>query len=51
MMIVNDDSSAVSVQSFELIDDARGLIYTRRMFIIQDVRAENVLQKQISLHT
>ncbi len=53
MMIVNDDSSVVSVQSFELIDDARGVIYNRRMFMIQAiaVRVENVLQEQISLHT
>jgi hypothetical protein len=33
--IVNDDSSIVSEQSFLLIDDARGVIYDRHMFIIQ----------------
>ncbi len=35
MMIVNDDSSVVSEQRFYLIDDTRGAIYDRRMFIIQ----------------
>ncbi len=35
MTIVNDDSSIISEQSFQLIDDARGVIYDRRMFIIQ----------------
>ncbi len=35
MTIVNDDSSVVSVQSFQLIDNARGIIYNRHMFIIQ----------------
>ncbi len=35
MKIVNDDSSIFSKQSFQLIDDARGVIYDRRMFIIQ----------------
>ncbi len=35
MMIVNDDSSGVSEQSFYIIDDARGVIYDRHMFIIQ----------------
>jgi hypothetical protein len=35
MMIVNDDSSIISEQSFKLIDDARGVIFDRRMFIIQ----------------
>ncbi len=35
MMIVNDDSSGVSEQSFLLIDDTRGVIYDRHMFIIQ----------------
>jgi hypothetical protein len=35
MTIVNDDSSVVSEQSFQLIDDARGVIYDRHMFIIQ----------------
>ncbi len=35
MTIVNDDSSIVSEQSFQLIDDARGIIYDRRMFIRQ----------------
>ncbi len=35
MTIVNDDYSVVSEQSFLLIDDARGVIYDRRMFIIQ----------------
>ncbi len=35
MMIVNEDSSIVSEQSFLLIDDVRGIIYDRRMFIIQ----------------
>ncbi len=35
MTIVNDDSSAVSEQSFKLIDDARGVIYDHCMFIIQ----------------
>jgi hypothetical protein len=33
--IVNDDSSIVSEQSFQLVDDARGVIYDRYMFIIQ----------------
>ncbi len=35
MTIVNDDSSVVSEQSLKLIDDARGVIYDRHMFIIQ----------------
>ncbi len=35
MTIQNDDSSIVSEQSFKLIDDARGVIYDRSMFIIQ----------------
>ncbi len=35
MMIVNDDYSIISEQNFQLIDDARGAIYDRRMFIIQ----------------
>ncbi len=35
MTIVNDDSSIVSEQSFQLVDDARGVIYDHRMFIIQ----------------
>ncbi len=35
MTIVNDDSSVVSEQSVYLIDDARGVIYDLRMFIIQ----------------
>ena len=35
MTIVNDDSSIVSEQRFLLIDDARGVIYDCRMFIIQ----------------
>ncbi len=35
MVIVNDDSSIMSEQSFYLIDDARGVIYDRCMFIIQ----------------
>ncbi len=35
MTIVNDDSSVVSEQSFLLIDDTRGIIYDRRMFIIK----------------
>jgi hypothetical protein len=39
MTIVNDDSRIISEQSFELIDDARGLIYDRRMFIIQSTGA------------
>ncbi len=34
-MIVNDDSSIVSEQSFQLIDYARGIIYDQHMFIIQ----------------
>ncbi len=35
MTIVNDDYSGVSEQSIQLIDDTRGVIYNRRMFIIQ----------------
>jgi len=35
MTIVNDDSSIVSEQTFDLIDDARGVIYDCHMFIIQ----------------
>ncbi len=35
MTIVNDDSSIINEQSFYLIDDTRGTIYDRRMFIIQ----------------
>ncbi len=35
MMIVNDDSSVISEQSFKLIDDARGVIYDCPIFIIQ----------------
>ncbi len=42
MMIVNDDSSVVSEQSFELIDDARGVIYDRHMFIIQATGANGI---------
>jgi hypothetical protein len=37
MTIVNDDSSAVSEQSFKLIDSAGGVIYDRRMFTIQAI--------------
>jgi hypothetical protein len=35
MTIINDESNAVSEQSFQLIDNAKGVIYDRRMFIIQ----------------
>ncbi len=35
MTIVNDDSRIVSEQSFQLIDDARGVIYDHGMFIKQ----------------
>ncbi len=35
--IVNDDSSVISEQSFQLIDDARGIIYDRRMLKIQAI--------------
>ncbi len=35
MTIVNDNSSIISEQNFQLIDDARGVIYDRRMFIKQ----------------
>jgi hypothetical protein len=35
MTIVNDDSSIISEQSFQLIDDPRGIIYDCHMFIIQ----------------
>jgi hypothetical protein len=31
-MIINDDSSVISEQSFLLIDDARGIIYDRHMY-------------------
>jgi hypothetical protein len=41
MMIVNDNSSVVSEQSFLLIDDARGLIYDRHLFIIQATGLQN----------
>ncbi len=41
MKIVNDDSSVVSEQSFQLIDDARGVIYDRRMFIILATGGQN----------
>jgi hypothetical protein len=41
-MIANDDSSVVSEQSFQLIDDARGVIYDRRMFIIQATEMGNL---------
>jgi hypothetical protein len=47
MTIVNDESSVVSEQSFQLIDDARGVIYDRHMFIIQATG----LNKPISLLT
>ncbi len=42
MTIVNDDSSIISVLSFFLIDDARGIIYDRHMFIIEATRAYQV---------
>jgi hypothetical protein len=35
--IVNEDSSVISEQSFQPIEDARGVIYDRRMFIIQAI--------------
>ncbi len=35
MTIRDDDSSIISEQSSKLIDNARGVIYDRRMFIIQ----------------
>ncbi len=35
MTILNDDSSIISEQSFQIIDDTIGVIYDRRMFIIQ----------------
>jgi hypothetical protein len=35
MMIMNDNSSVVGEQSFQLIDNTRCIIYDRRMFIIQ----------------
>jgi len=35
MTIVTDNSSILSEQSFELIDNARGIIYDRQMFIKQ----------------
>ncbi len=35
MTIVNDDSSIVIKWCFKLIDDTRGLIYDRHMFIVQ----------------
>jgi hypothetical protein len=35
MMIVNDDSSAVSKWSFKLFDDIRVVIYERNGFIIE----------------
>jgi hypothetical protein len=44
MTIVNDDSSIVSEQSFKFIDDARGVIYDRHMFIIQAIGV-NVCQR------
>ncbi len=45
MTIVNDDSSIFSEQSFQLIDDARGVIYNRRMFIIQATGLESSANK------
>jgi hypothetical protein len=35
MPIVNDDSSVISEQSLQLIENARGIIYDCHMFIIQ----------------
>ncbi len=35
MAIVNDDSSVINKLEALLTDDARGVIYDRRMFIIQ----------------
>jgi hypothetical protein len=42
MTIVNDNSSIFSEQSFKLIDDTRGVIYDRRMLIIQATNHCNV---------
>ncbi len=33
--IINDNSSIISKWSSEFIDDARGVIYNRHMFIVQ----------------
>ncbi len=38
--LVNDASSDVIKWSFKLIDAARGIIYDRHMFIVQDTAAE-----------
>jgi hypothetical protein len=35
MMIVNYASSVINEQSFQLIDDARVIIYDRHVFIVQ----------------
>jgi hypothetical protein len=47
MAIVNDNSSVVSEQSFWLIDDARGVIYDHRMFIIQATGVKGAIVVQI----
>ncbi len=42
MTIVNDDSSVIIVQSFQLIVDARGIISGHSMFIIQATGLLNI---------
>ncbi len=39
MTIVNDDSSIVIKWGSKLIDTARGIIYDRHMFIVQETGA------------
>jgi hypothetical protein len=45
MMIIIDDSSIGSEQSVWLIDDARGVIYDHRMFIIQATGRQSCPEK------
>jgi hypothetical protein len=45
MTIVNDDSSINSEQSLHLNDNARGVIYENRMFIIQAIGVMNLVCK------
>ncbi len=44
MTIVNDNSSIISEQSFQLIDDSSGVIYDHRMFIIQSSGLEGTAE-------
>ncbi len=45
IMIVNDDSSVGNKLETSLIDDARGVIYARHMFIVQATQVGSLKSK------